>query len=345
MVKTEGQSMITEPKNKIRDVILARIASAPAQTIEQGQRGRFGAMSVASIKHPQENQDFLLFDEANQLAILCDGMGGYENGFQASRMGAFAIDYYLKEHLSYGASAEETEACFKDALRFAHKMLSENVSEGGTTVAVAKIMKEQGKKTVVFASAGDSRIIRVNRKGEISPITQDDNLVYQATVEAAKNDGYVSFPEEVVAQAALHGFDTKDDKILISSQQFESIQNALDMVVNPLTLDPLTHYFFQHRNLIFSGLGQEFKRVLVQSGYTELHPGETIVMGTDGIFDNLPAQDIRKAVQKNPDPYNLARTLVKAAATFAQDERNVWDPKANPGVRGKKDDISCICVA
>lgn len=68
-------------------------------------------------------------------------------------------------------------------------------------------------------------------------------------------------------------------------------------------------------------------------GPIELHPGDTVVIGSDGLFDNLLVKDIAKRITK-PDFASAARELVL----------EVWRRMTQPGPEdpSKPDDLSLV---
>ena len=88
----------------------------------------------------------------------------------------------------------------------------------------------------------------------------------------------------------------------------------------------------------------------------ELVRGDLILMGSDGVFDNLSEDDILDLVSKssNTKPTFLARKIVdasrkvslnpKATTPYAKEAQKRGDPDYSAGLGGKVDDVSCIAV-
>ena len=92
----------------------------------------------------------------------------------------------------------------------------------------------------------------------------------------------------------------------------------------------------------------------------ELVRGDTIVMGSDGVFDNLVETEIVEMVttilqdRPNAKPSMLAKKIAdqsrkvslssKAATPYAKQAKRNGDPDFNDGVGGKVDDVGCVVV-
>eukprot|EP00977_Amphora_coffeiformis_P012542 scaffold3122_cov140-Amphora_coffeaeformis.AAC.8 len=88
----------------------------------------------------------------------------------------------------------------------------------------------------------------------------------------------------------------------------------------------------------------------------ELVRGDLIVMGSDGIFDNLSDDEILEAIEKvnTPKLGQIAKRLAdrsrkvslnrRAETPYAKQAKKNGDPDYADGVGGKLDDVSCIVV-
>jgi protein phosphatase PTC7 len=85
----------------------------------------------------------------------------------------------------------------------------------------------------------------------------------------------------------------------------------------------------------------------------ELVPGDVIVMGSDGVFDNLSEEAIMEVVTKaGPRPSVLAKKLSdrsrkvslnrQAPTPYAKAAQRYGDPDYENGLGGKLDDVSCV---
>jgi len=87
----------------------------------------------------------------------------------------------------------------------------------------------------------------------------------------------------------------------------------------------------------------------------ELLPGDLIIMGSDGIFDNLADESIVEIAASGPNrPQAIAKRISdrsrkvslnkKAETPYAVMAKKAGDPDYEDGVGGKVDDVSCIVV-
>lgn len=128
------------------------------------------------------NEDAYLIDEAINLGVLADGMGGHEGGEIASKI----VVESVREHVINGKSLAE-------ALILAHKAVIGAAKSGhgregmGSTGLAVKFTAE--KFEIVWV--GDSRAYLLNN-GELIQLTTDHSLVQQLV-----NQGEIT-PEEAI---------------------------------------------------------------------------------------------------------------------------------------------------
>lgn len=143
-------------------------------------------MEVASLtdvgRQRENNEDACLywepecddeFERKGRLAVVADGMGGYEGGQEASRL---AVETVLAVYDK--AFRTDPQATLVEAFAVAHKRIQEYAEDHaefqgmGTTCTALAVVARQ----LYFAHVGDSRLYLV-RGGEISRLTRDHTYV------------------------------------------------------------------------------------------------------------------------------------------------------------------------
>jgi protein phosphatase len=129
------------------------------------------------------NEDSVVVDEEAALAVLADGMGGYNAGEVASGMATGFIKSELGRWLSE-ASAQATDAdvrramdiCVDNANRAIFNAANSNPQYAGmgTTLVVAVLRESR----LLMGHIGDSRAYRW-RNGELEQITRDHSLLQE----------------------------------------------------------------------------------------------------------------------------------------------------------------------
>ena len=137
------------------------------------------------------NEDAVLFDESVGLAVLADGMGGYNAGEVASGI----VSAYLQEHFVAWLATDGGEATTRTVRRV---MRQHAVAANRTIMAVAEQQPEcRGMGTtlvfgvfqphrVVIGSIGDSRCYRL-RKGRLEQLSHDHSVL-QEQIDAGQID-------------------------------------------------------------------------------------------------------------------------------------------------------------
>jgi protein phosphatase len=129
------------------------------------------------------NEDSVVFDEATHIAVLADGMGGYNAGEIASGMATAFIQSELSRWLSEAgelATSNEVrlamEICANNANRSILGAAKTNPSYAGMgTTLVMGIFRPE---SVVVGHIGDSRCYRM-RDGIFEQITKDHSLLQE----------------------------------------------------------------------------------------------------------------------------------------------------------------------
>jgi PPM family protein phosphatase len=131
----------------------------------------------------ENNEDSVVFDAATQLAVLADGMGGYNAGEVASGMATAFIKSEMSRWLSQAgknASAREVqralEICVDNANRSIFNAANSNAQYTGmgTTLVVGVFQESR----IMLGHIGDSRCYRL-RGEEFTQITKDHSLLQE----------------------------------------------------------------------------------------------------------------------------------------------------------------------
>lgn len=148
----------------------------------------------------ENNEDSVAVDETTRLAVLADGMGGYNAGEIASGMATAFIKSEMARWLAEAGKTAKIkeirralEICVENANRSIYNAASSNAqySGMGTTLVVGVF---QGAK-LILGHIGDSRCYRL-RAGEFTQITRDHSLLQEQidagllTVEQAVTSTY-----------------------------------------------------------------------------------------------------------------------------------------------------------
>jgi protein phosphatase len=184
------------------------------------------------------NEDYFAIAEQHQLAIVCDGMGGFSFGEVASKLAVDAVVGYFDRIRAQaqgpsGTTTEErlqvTAEWLVRAITFANglvfKLGRQQHKNIGTTVVAAQVVGDR----VCIAHVGDSRAYRI-RKGAIERLTKDHSAMeefLQIRPEATPEE-IANFPlpniitrslgtkSEVKTDVKAHAFEPGDVVLLCS---------------------------------------------------------------------------------------------------------------------------------
>jgi serine/threonine protein phosphatase PrpC len=146
---------------------------------------------------PDSDEEFL---RKGRLAIVADGMGGYEGGQEASRLAVESVRE-VYEH-SFGVGQQETllrgfEAAHRNIQRYAAEH-PQFYGMGTTCTALSIVGRE-----LHFAHVGDSRLYHI-RAGSISKLTRDHSYVGRLVESGVVRSEDAEFhPQRHILTAAL----------------------------------------------------------------------------------------------------------------------------------------------
>jgi PPM family protein phosphatase len=170
-------------------------------------------MEVASLTnvghHRENNEDSFTywepesdrdFERKGRLAIIADGMGGYEGGQEASRLAVATV-----REIYSSSSLEDPQAALVDALAEAHRRIQNYAAEHpdlhgmGTTCTAVAIIGQR----LLFAHVGDSRLYLV--RGEtVSRLTRDHSYVGRLVESGiVRSEDAEKHPQRHILTAAL----------------------------------------------------------------------------------------------------------------------------------------------
>lgn len=146
------------------------------------------AFSEIGRKENQEDSTYPLpgnMSESDRLFVLCDGMGGHENGEVASRTVCDAIGYYFENYIQQEDMT--VKDYFLSALNYAYDCLDEADTGGERKMGTTMTCVFLHSSGALVAHIGDSRIYQIrpslydSKSGRIG-------IVYQSEDHSLVND-------------------------------------------------------------------------------------------------------------------------------------------------------------
>jgi protein phosphatase len=147
-----------------------------------------------------EPEDDQQFQRKGRLAVVADGMGGYEGGQEASRL---AVETLVAVYRDFGG--DDPQAALVEALQTAHEQIREysfahpELRGMGTTCTAAAIVQD----ALYYVHVGDTRLYLI-RDGQITRVTRDHSyvgrLVESGMISAEEAENH---PQRNILTAAL----------------------------------------------------------------------------------------------------------------------------------------------
>jgi protein phosphatase len=164
---------------------------------------------------PEDDRQFL---RKGRLAVVADGMGGYEGGQEASRL---AVETLMAVYRDF--SGDDPQAALVEALQAAHEQIRQysfahpELRGMGTTCTAAAIVQD----ALYYVHVGDTRLYLI-RDGQITRVTRDHSyvgrLVESGMISAEEAENH---PQRNILTAALG---TNPDLIMDSPGQPEPLR-------------------------------------------------------------------------------------------------------------------------
>ena len=164
---------------------------------------------------PEDDRQFL---RKGRLAVVADGMGGYEGGQEASRL---AVETLMAVYRDF--SGDDPQAALVEALQAAHDQIRQysfahpELRGMGTTCTAAAIVQD----ALYYVHVGDTRLYLI-RDGRITRVTRDHSyvgrLVESGMISAEEAENH---PQRNILTAALG---TNPDLIMDSPGQPEPLR-------------------------------------------------------------------------------------------------------------------------
>lgn len=279
----------------------------------------YAKYTVASVSHPDGNEDRIVADARLGLAAVFDGVGSGA-GAVASQIAARVVRHGWKKAsvgILPGNAPDQPDipSVLKLVLEDAHQHLlpgkvrlppttKEDSTETETTVVLAVFhqMSHEEDFIMYYAHVGDSRIYLLRSGEPLLRLTGDD--------------GYMA---KLIKEGTL----SKADALRI------------DQTMTADQLNEQDRELFDKRNGISQALGYT-KMHEIHTGQVALIPGDRILLCSDGVHDNLLDREIEETLRQK-SPRTVARNLVQRAIWRSQEDGTTT-------IRAKADDMSALVV-
>lgn len=343
----------------VSDSLAHRVQEQQLGKISTEQITKVGAsVSLVNPEHPFRNEDSAAITP-HGTGIVADGMGGYESGFYVSRLVTDVVSS-IDAAVGMLQDPQAIQDMLVGSLQTAHEVLKNIPTQGDTTIAVARKVKDKkGKQYGVWANVGDTRVYLFVPNGErkLVQLSTDDNLIHRWERRAQKNNGWLPIgPEDPpMQQFADFGFVTDGtSRVFLEPWKVQSLKDQLDITPDFATYsdDTLQLTAYLHRNIsdgLRNGPGEN-KPAEYHSGICALPEGAELILMTDGAFDSLSEALLVQSLSSGKNPIEQARAIVakthglfaKHKEVLSQVPENAADPMELQRV--KEDDVSVVIL-
>jgi len=251
----------------------------------------------ANEKHPKRNGDSFLVNEKERAAAVFDGLSEPYGDEIASR----TCKQYASDNLpriKNGMSVREALNILKKIFIEADEVVaqSEELAEEreflqsmgeirghnkpGTTATLFKIHTDsEGENWGLVANVGNSRLYKIEEKGNLTQITEDDDylvMMYPDENERARVSRKISTVKQI------EELDAKEQLFL------KEVSSVLTMTIGGKDADPSVHSF-------------------------KIKKGDRFLLLTDGIHSNLTTDEIEQIIKESKTIEEAKKKLIEKA--------------------------------
>lgn len=282
----------------------------------------YARQSIACERHPERNEDSFIVDERSGLVAVFDGVGGSAAGEIASQTAARAARNAWKQEmrrvqkgrkvqtLLNSSSDADLPTILQHLIKEADRLVrTEGAQRAGTddlatTAALVAFCRESSSRgyMMAYAHVGDSRVYLLRKNEPLKRLTNDDGLLAR-----------------------------------LVENQIISDEDALriDQTMQASDLSDIEFSYFRLRGGITQALGSPVAPT-IHTDQVDIHPGDRILLCTDGIHDNLIDAEIEEILRSNVRT-STARVLIEQALERSHEERETT-------VRAKPDDMTAVVI-
>lgn len=281
------------------------------------KRYRIETASAASERHPERNED-AYFTLPDGILGVFDGLGSHPGSERASDYASI----YCQGALGHIALTDvaSVEHALARALHDADRGLTREFSGSATTrdiattAILAAILWDEAQRTGVLsmAHAGDCRA-HLHREGRIIFSTLDHSLTHMLPLDTQR-----LIQDEIASKYYVHD------------------------------VDPDDRSYVWRRSTVTSCLKADYshKQLRVDTSHVEVYPGDTILLSSDGIHDNLTTDEIAAILTTAAQP---AWALVDAAQVRSREPKDVTivvdgEEREAEYFRPKPDDMTAVTL-
>lgn len=263
-----------------------------------------------------ESEDAVFVSPRGDFGVF-DGLGdpNLPNSRQASNLAKNILSEYLYS-LDHTIEPEYAVDYVRRGIKKVHEVIASTMpNQGATTASVGTLIEHAGKKYLVYASVGDSRIevYRPGRHGQpgvLRHVTHDE----------------LSANEQLT-------FNATEQRQLT----FDNVRTRADY--NKLSQED--KWAFDHKNFIYAALGDALPPT-IQAGCREVEPGDLVLAYTDSVPDNLTAAERREIMDITTG--NNATVAGSIRMLHAQARNKMQYKKDENDIRPSPDDTTVVAV-
>jgi serine/threonine protein phosphatase PrpC len=187
-----------------------------------------------------------------------------------------------------------------------------------------------------------SKIVRRLRREHGDPAAVQGAVIetlQKANLELIEREGAAGTTILVVTvdKAGLRSYHAGDSELLVVGQRgkikFQTVSHSpVGYAVEAGVIDRKEGFQHEDRHLISNYVGMEGMRVEMATAMN-LSPRDTVVLGSDGLWDNLRVHEVAEVVRKGPLKVAAGELMRRVASRMAGDSKRI---------EGKPDDATVI---
>ena len=269
----------------------------------KGLEINFAVDSVASEKHPEWNEDSHYANPETGVFAVFDGVSKSDDGKLSAELASTTLkesDTESTQNMSDDGRRQNMMNFLKDAN---NRLLTESSESGAvlqTTATVAYVARAGDGYKLLIGNVGDCRAYKFSG-GSLEQVTIDDSLIRRQYSDPEKQ---------------------------------RQVQSRFSNLTDPETLSTDERAIFQKRAVITDCLGLSGMKPSIYE--SQAQSGDSIILTSDGIHDNLTDAEIEKYASMSSDPEVVKKSIMEAAISRSK-QRGIH-------FRAKRDDMTVMAI-
>ena len=247
------------------------------------------------------------------LFIVADGMGGYQAGEVASKLAVQKISEGLRSFFAPVYDQPTIKLKVEELGDITDKLTPDELAEAPTVLRSAKDIKPQNTRKFPetnIALATENQLIEAVREANKAILRHGEQHSRARGLGCTVTIALIHNEKAYIANVG----DSRT--YLLRNGELKPItkdHSLVQRLVEAKQIEPDEVYSHPQRNLIYRSLGAGHKSIEVDVFQEDLRPADTLLLCSDGLWEMVRPEDLKKALSVASSPQKICDTLIDLA--------------------------------